>query len=263
MREVREISIEQLHPNRHQPRLEFNEDALMELAQSIRENGLIQPITVREDEDGYEIIAGERRYKACILAGYSEVPCNVMSADEQKLAELALVENIQRENLTSIEEAKAYIQIMRSKMRKPQSTIANKVRLLNLPDEIQEGISSRKITERHARALLSVEPEKQQEVYEKIVKKGMNVRQAEQLITSMKETPQTKPEAKKPVFKGFARNIKIAVNTIYQAVEMVRRTGIAIETEEAETMSGLSLSFQTSNENSPHFQSESARQGEI
>jgi len=114
MREVREISIEQIHPNRHQPRLEFNEDALMELAQSIRENGLIQPITVREDEDGYEIIAGERRYKACILAGYSEVPCNVMSADEQKLAELALVENIQRENLTSIEEAKAYIQIMRS-----------------------------------------------------------------------------------------------------------------------------------------------------
>ena len=245
MREVREISIEQIHPNRHPPRLEFNEDALMELAQSIRENGLIQPITVREDEDGYEIIAGERRYKACILAGYSEVPCNVMSADEQKLAELALVENIQRENLTSIEEAKAYIQIMRSagmtqeelaaKMGKSQSTIANKVRLLNLPDEIQEGISSRKITERHARALLSVEPDKQQEVYEKIVKKGMNVRQAEQLITSMKETPQTKPEAKKPVFKGFARNIKIAVNTIYQAVEMVRRTGIAIETEEAET----------------------------
>ena len=145
MREVREISIEQIHPNRHQPRLEFNEDALMELAQSIRENGLIQPITVREDEDGYEIIAGERRYKACILAGYSEVPCNVMSADEQKLAELALVENIQRENLTSIEEAKAYIQIMRSagmtqeelaaKMGKSQSTIANKVRLLNLPDD--------------------------------------------------------------------------------------------------------------------------------
>ena len=237
MREVREISIEQIHPNRHQPRLEFNEEALMELAQSIRENGLIQPITVREDEEGYEIIAGERRYKACILAGHSEVPCNVMSADEQKLAELALVENIQRENLTSIEEAKAYIQIMRSagmtqeelasKMGKSQSTIANKVRLLNLPDEIQEGISSRKITERHARALLSVEPEKQQEVYEKIVKKGMNVRQA--------EAPQAKPEAKKPVFKGFARNIKIAVNTIYQAVEMVRRTGIAIETEEAET----------------------------
>ena len=121
-------------------------------------------------------------YTSCILAGYSEVPCNVMSADEQKLAELALVENIQRENLTSIEEAKAYIQIMRSagmtqeelaaKMGKSQSTIANKVRLLNLPDEIQEGISSRKITERHARALLSVEPDKQQEVYEKIVKKG-------------------------------------------------------------------------------------------
>ena len=246
MREIREISIEQIHPNRYQPRLEFNDDALMELAQSIRENGLLQPITVRQDEEGYEIIAGERRYKACILAGYSEVPCNVMTADEQMMAELALVENIQRENLTSIEEAKAYVQIMRSsqltqeelasRVGKSQSTIANKVRLLNLPEEIQEGISQRKITERHARALLSVAPEQQAEVFHKIVKKGMNVRQTELMINDLKaDKGEKKQEKKKPVFKGFTRNIKIAVNTIYQAVEMIRRTGITIDTEEQET----------------------------
>lgn len=244
MREVREISIEQIHANRHQPRFEFNNDALMELAQSIRENGLIQPITVRKDEDGYEIIAGERRYRACMLAGYSEIPCNVMEADNQQLAELALVENIQRENLTSIEEAKAYVQIMQDslmtqeelaeKLGKSQSTIANKIRLLNLPEEIQEGISSRKITERHARALLSVKPEEQVDAFNKIVQRGMNVRQTEQYIESTKEKGE-KPEEKKPVFKGFARNTKIAVNTVYQAVEMIRKTGIQLETEEAET----------------------------
>lgn len=244
MREVREISIEQIHPNRHQPRTEFNQDALMELAQSIRENGLIQPITVRPDEEGYEIIAGERRYKACILAGYSEVPCNVMSADEQRLAELALVENIQRENLTAIEEAKAYVQIMRSsgmtqeelalRVGKSQSTVANKVRLLNLPQEIQEAVASRQITERHARALLSVVPGQQKEVYDQIVRRGMNVRQTEQLIETMKEKKE-KREPRKPVFRGVARNVKIAVNTVYQAVEMIRRTGIVVDTEEAET----------------------------
>ena len=210
MREVREISIEQIHPNRHQPRTEFNQDALMELAQSIRENGLIQPITVRPDEEGYEIIAGERRYKACILAGYSEVPCNVMSADEQRLAELAL------------------------RVGKSQSTVANKVRLLNLPQEIQEAVASRQITERHARALLSVVPGQQKEVYDQIVRRGMNVRQTEQLIETMKEKKE-KPEPRKPVFRGVARNVKIAVNTVYQAVEMIRRTGIVVDTEEAET----------------------------
>ena len=207
MREVREISIEQIHPNRHQPRTEFNQDALMELAQSIRENGLIQPITVRPDEEGYEIIAGERRYKACILAGYSEVPCNVMSADEQRLAELALVENIQRENLTAIEEAKAYVQIMRSsgmtqeelalRVGKSQSTVANKVRLLNLPQEIQEAVASRQITERHARALLSVVPGQQKEVYDQIVRRGMNVRQTEQLVKRL-QSQKPEPEKKAP-----------------------------------------------------------------
>ena len=167
-----------------------------------------------------------------------------MSADEQRLAELALVENIQRENLTAIEEAKAYVQIMRSsgmtqeelalRVGKSQSTVANKVRLLNLPQEIQEAVASRQITERHARALLSVVPGQQKEVYDQIVRRGMNVRQTEQLIETMKEKKE-KPEPRKPVFRGVARNVKIAVNTVYQAVEMIRRTGIVVDTEEAET----------------------------
>ena len=113
MRESKIVSIEEIQPNPYQPRLEFNDEALMELAQSIRENGLIQPITVRECEDGYQIVAGERRYRAMKLNGMIDVPVVIMDANELQMAEMALVENIQRENLSAIEEAKAYIDIMK------------------------------------------------------------------------------------------------------------------------------------------------------
>lgn len=143
-------------------------------------------------EDGYEIIAGERRYRACKMAGFTEIPCFVMSPTEEQAAQMALVENVQRENLTAIEEAKSYVQIMRQagitqeqvaqKIGKSQSAVANKIRLLNLPDEIQQGVIDGKISERHARALLSVPVEKQKEVYRTIVDKNLNVRQSEEYI---------------------------------------------------------------------------------
>ena len=114
MRESKIVMLEEIQPNPYQPRLEFNDEALMDLAQSIRENGLIQPITVRECENGYQIVAGERRYRAMKLNGMLEVPVLVMDADELQMAEMALVENIQRENLSAIEEAKSYIDIMKS-----------------------------------------------------------------------------------------------------------------------------------------------------
>ncbi|MBR5208019.1 MAG: nucleoid occlusion protein [Erysipelotrichaceae bacterium] len=243
MRESLNIPVWQIETNRYQPRLEFNEESLEELAESIREHGLIQPITVRKVGEGYEIIAGERRFRACKKIGYYEVPCIVMSADEIATAQMALVENIQRENLSAIEEAKAYVEIMRQaectqeelaqKMGKSQSTVANKIRLLNLPDEIQNAVKARKITERHARAILSARKEDQKKVFDQIVKKGLNVAQSEHYIKSLylyEERQKPKPQN-----KGVVRHLRIALNTIYQAVKMVKDVGMEVEVEECET----------------------------
>lgn len=237
MYRIENVPVERIIPNPYQPRLMFNQEALMELAQSIRENGLIQPITLRESDGHYEIIAGERRYRACQLAGIIEIPAYIMDANEATMAELALIENIQREDLSAIEEAKAYVQIMKvsgctqielaNKIGKSQSAIANKIRLLNLDENIQNAVSSKIISERHARALIGLDEDKQQEVLDQIVKKGLTVSQTEKLIKTEKKTRHT--------LKGFARDIKIALNTVRQAVEMIKRTGIEVKLEEKDT----------------------------
>ena len=242
MKETKLISIDLIQPNPFQPRIEFGDEALMDLAQSIRENGLIQPITVREKDNIYEIVAGERRYRAMKLIGQVEVPCLVMDANEIQMAQMALVENVQRENLSAIEEAKAYVQIMKYanltqaelalKMGKSQSSIANKLRLLNLDENIQNAVSSKIISERHARALLSIEGDRQQEVLDKIIKKGLTVAQTEKMI---KEDKHEKAHPGKPLLKGVTRNLKIAVNTIHQAVMMVKRSGVEPQVSEDET----------------------------
>lgn len=241
MKETKVVTIDQIQPNPYQPRVEFNDDALMDLAQSIRENGLIQPITVREVEGIYQIIAGERRFRALKLNGVVEVPVMVMDANDIQMAEMALVENIQRENLSAIEEAKSYLDIMKFtgmnqselalRVGKSQSSIANKIRLLNLDEDIQNAVSSKTITERHARALLSLDENKQHGALEKIVKKGLNVAQTEKMI---KEETQPKEEKKKVMLKGISKNIKIAVNTIHQAVAMVKRAGTDVDVSQEE-----------------------------
>jgi len=155
MRETKMVTIDQIEPNPYQPRIEFNDEALMELAQSIRENGLIQPISVRKTENGYQIIAGERRYRAMKMNGMVEVPVVIMDANDIQMAEMALVENIQRENLSAIEEAKSYVDIMRFtgvnqselalRVGKSQSAIANKIRLLQLDENIQNAVSAQSV----------------------------------------------------------------------------------------------------------------------
>lgn len=241
MRETKIVSIDEIKPNPYQPRVDFDDEALMELSQSIRENGLIHPITVRKEQDGYEIVAGERRYRAMKIAGMIEIPVVVIDADEMQMAEMALVENIQRENLSAIEEAKAYVQIMKAsgisqsqlalKIGKSQSSIANKIRLLQLDEEVQQAVTARKISERHARALLALPKEKQQGAMETIVKKGMTVAQSEKMI---EKTMAEKPSKQKKVFKGLTRNIKIGLNTIDQAVAMIEKSGISIRREISE-----------------------------
>lgn len=236
------VPVDLVQPSRYQPRLKFDEEALQELAGSIKENGLIQPITVRQIGNHYEIIAGERRYRATRLAGYTEIKCYVLSPSEDQAAQMALVENVQRENLSAIEEAKSYLQIMRQasmtqeqvaqKIGKSQSAVANKIRLLNLPQEIQNGVIEGKITERHARALLSAPEDKQREAYHHILKKELNVRESEAYIETL-----NLPEKihKRQKTQGFSRNTQIAVNTINQSVKMIDKLGISVSVETQET----------------------------
>ena len=241
MKDTTIVDIDLVEPNPYQPRLEFDDEALMDLAQSIRENGLIQPITVREMDGKYQIIAGERRFRALKLNGAVDVPVLIMDANEVQMAEMALVENIQRENLSAIEEAKSYVEIMKYsglnqsqlalRVGKSQSSIANKIRLLNLDEDVQEAVSTKKISERHARALIGLDEEKQHDALNKIVKKGMTVAQTEKML---KEQAQPKKEKKKVMLKGISKNIKIAINTIHQAVSMVNRAGTAAAISEEE-----------------------------
>lgn len=239
MEEVKLIKIDEIATNRYQPRLTFDDNALADLALSIKHNGLLQPIVVRMIDDHYEIIAGERRYRACKLNGYTEVPCIVKDATELQSAELALIENIQRQDLSAIEEAKAYVSLMRSssmtqdelakKLGKSQASIANKIRLLQLPDEIQEAVSEGKLTERHARALLSVDKDEQKKVFKTILKKGLNVKKTEEYIQKLKTPKAEKP--KSGVITGVSKSLKIAINTIDQAVKMINQSGVTATIE--------------------------------
>ncbi|MGL5541570.1 MAG: nucleoid occlusion protein [Erysipelotrichaceae bacterium] len=229
------LPIDLIKANPYQPRLEFNQEALMDLAQSIQENGLIQPISVRKVDHHYEIVAGERRFRAMKLIGKVEVPVIVLTANDLQMASLALIENIQRENLSAIEEAKAYLQIMQDaglnqsqlaqKMGKSQGAIANKIRLLNLSAPVQEAVSAKLISERHARAMLALNQEEQSTMLKRIVDKGLTVAQTEKLV----QNDQQPKEKGKPKSFGITRNMKIAINTIERAVDMVKKAGVDAE----------------------------------
>ena len=190
---IQNVNIDYIIPNRFQPRLTFDEMSLNELASSIKEHGIIQPLVLRRLGDKYEIIAGERRYKAAQLAGLTEVPAIISNIDDNKSAEIALVENVQRRNLNSLEEAKSYKKILdkegltqdelAKKIGVSQSTIANKLRLLNLTSEAQDALMNDKISERHARSLLSVtDPEKQKALLNKVISERLTVRQLDDEI---------------------------------------------------------------------------------
>lgn len=192
-KEVLQVPVEDLIPNRYQPRLDFDEKALDELSKSIKEHGVIQPLIVRQVGDKYEIIAGERRYKASTMAGLERVPVVVENYDDKTSAEVALVENVQRKDLTAIEEAKSYKNLIdkngltqeevAKKMGLSQSAVANKLRLLNLSDEVQDALHKNKISERHARALLQVDDKLEQTKWlSRILSERLTVRQLDTLL---------------------------------------------------------------------------------
>lgn len=191
---VVELELDDILPNRFQPRFKFNEQAITELAESIKEHGVIQPILVRRLGEKFEIIAGERRYKASLLAGKRTIPAIVAELNDKDSAEVALIENVQRQDLTPIEEAVSYRKILdmgyltqeqlAEKLGKTQSTISNKLRLLNLDDDVQEALLSERISERHARSLLKLvdSKQKQKQILERIINERLTVKKTDELI---------------------------------------------------------------------------------
>ena len=207
---ISEIALNNIYANPDQPRHTFDEEALEELAQSIRDHGVISPITLRKDANNqYMIIAGERRYRAAKMAGLHTIPAYIRTAKDEQVMEWALIENIQREDLDAIEIALAYQRLMdeyhltqermSERVGKKRATVANYLRLLKLPAEIQLGIKERKIDMGHARAILgSSSPEQQLSIYKKILLNGLSVRKVEELVSAIK--PQSTTPKKEPAY---------------------------------------------------------------
>ncbi len=230
-REISNISVDKIFPNTYQPRRFFNEEALEELSQSIREHGIIQPITVRKRGESFELVAGERRWRAARMAALEVVPCNIIEITDTESAEIALLENLQREDLNFIEEAEAYFNLINDhrftqdelakRMGKKQSTIANKLRILKLSHKVRETCLDNKLTERHARALLSLPNEDLQlNVINKVIKNSLNVKATEELIN--KELLKIAGEELNNKDKKRVKSVfpaKLYVNTIKQVFD--------------------------------------------
>ncbi|MDV2684711.1 nucleoid occlusion protein [Alkalihalophilus lindianensis] len=241
--EVQQIAIADIVPNRFQPRTVFDEERIEELAQTIRTHGVIQPIVVRERDGKYELIAGERRWRAVTKLGWEKIPALVKEFNDSQTASIALIENLQREGLTSIEEAIAYAKLIElhgltqeslaQRLGKGQSTVANKLRLLHLPETVQHAILERHISERHARALLALKDEELQvKLLEEIIEKHLNVKQTEEKVR-MHLDGQAEPK-KKATRKSYSKDMRIAMNTIRQSVDMVLKSGLHVDADEEE-----------------------------
>lgn len=233
------IPIDEITPNLYQPRKEFDDKALNELAESIRTYGVLQPIVVRRGvKTGYEIIAGERRWRACQRAGLETIPAIIKDMGDSDTAVIALVENLQRENLNFIEEARGYQQLIEEygftqeglakKLGKSQSTVANKLRILKISPEILKIISQEKLSERHARALLRLHDAKlQKKVIKNIIEKHLSVRQTEKLVEDiMNKIKDDDKDKKKKTFKIAIKDVRIFVNSVKQLVKNIEDTGI-------------------------------------
>lgn len=240
--EVIQIPVSHIEPNRYQPRSIFNDEKIKELAQTINTHGMIQPIVVRKlAENKYEIIAGERRWRAVQRLGWETISAIIREMTDTETASVALIENIQREELTVIEEAAAYSRLidlhsltqeaLAQRLGKNQSTIANKLRLLKSPKAVQQALLEKEITERHARALIKLkDEEKQIKLLQDIIEQQLNVKQTEDKVAMINQ-PKEKKKAR-PKLKGVNKDVRIAMNTIRQSLTMVSDTGIDLESDE-------------------------------
>lgn len=247
---VRCIEVDKIVPNPYQPRRVFEPEALRELAASIASHGVIQPVTVRRVGGLYELIAGERRLRATQMAGLKEIPAIVTEADDETSAVLALIENIQRQDLSYMEEALGYLKLAQEYhmtqeeiarlMGKTQSAVANKLRILRLCGETKRILAEYGLTERHARALLRLSNEEQQiQAAKSIAVKGMNVREAEEYIEGLLQNRQSGSRkmlppcgGEKPRIKRFIRDIRLFTNTVNRAALYMKEAGVPVQVAE-------------------------------
>ncbi|SKA97465.1 ParB family protein [Caloramator quimbayensis] len=239
-REIVKLPINMIKQNIYQPRKQFDSDSLMELAESIREYGVLQPISVRKKDDKYyELVAGERRLRASQLAGLENIPAIIVDVDDNESAVLAMIENLQREDLNFIEEAEGYYNLLKElnitqeelskKIGKKQSTIANKIRILKLSSKIKDRLVNEGLTERHARALLKIPDEEiQNKIIDEIIKKNLNVKKTEELVDreiKRKTNSENKKDENKRKMK-WSINPRIITNTLKQ---IMNKNGIDAE----------------------------------
>lgn len=241
--EVLQVPVESVRPNPYQPRRVFDQMALTDLANSIGEYGVMQPISVRRlKEDSYELIAGERRLRASKMVGLSQIPALIIEVVDEDSAILALIENLQRENLNYFEEAEGYIHLIQDynitqemvakKVGKSQSTIANKIRLLKLSSNVRKLIGEHQLTERHARALLKLPSEELQvKIIKVVVERNLNVARTEELIKRTLEDilDASTPKKEKRKIKRFIKDIRLFTNTVEKAVDVMKDSGVDVD----------------------------------
>lgn len=244
--QIREINVAAIRTNPYQPRKSFDPFQMEELAKSIKEFGLIQPIVVRKIDNDYELVAGERRLRAVRSLGMLKIPAIVRTLSDKEMAEIALIENLQREDLNYFEEAQGYKRLIDEftliqediarRVGKSQSTIANKLRLLKLPEKVKDNIKTEIVTERHARALLKLPAENLQlAALKEIYENELNVRETDQLIVRMLETIEEKKqtERRKKIVRIF-KDMRIYLNAIRSAVSAIEEAGLSVRMEERE-----------------------------
>lgn len=242
LKNISYLSIDCVRPNPYQPRKQFNKGSLEQLCESIKQYGVIQPINVRRiSTNNYELVAGERRLRAATMAGLKEIPAVVININDNDSAVIALIENLQREDLSYMEEAEGYNNLINEhgftqeelaqKIGKSQSTIANKIRLLKLPPMVKKILSDNSLTERHARALLKLHDEQLQlKVLRRVCERGLNVKRTEDLVEKVIErfTRQGNEKAPERKFTKAIKDIRIFINTMRQAIDLIKKAGLNV-----------------------------------
>ena len=249
---VQYIPLRMIRPNPQQPRRNFSQEGLAQLSDSIRQYGIIQPLTVRKCEGYYELVAGERRARAARMAGLKEVPCLTAQIDEKDAGLLALIENLHRRDLNCFEEAEAIARMIRrydmsqqeaaEKLGKSQSAIANKLRLLRLDKDLQETVLRENLTERHARALLRLtDGELQRQAVKAFAHRKMNVAQAEEYVEELLRTAQTQPPRQRTAY--VIKDVRLFLNSIRRQLEMMNRSGVGADMGRQDTAEAIFLTI--------------------